>query len=100
MRNGIFVWASLLGIGSTAAAGEIAGTITVSKPLTSQRIALAPYQARGIFVPAGGANKAERGELSRMVIYLEGERLPRAEPIHAELGQQQRQFTEEVLVVP
>jgi plastocyanin len=100
MRTSIFVLASLLGIGSTATAGEITGTITVGKPLTKPRAELAPYQARGIFVAAGGANKAAGEELSRIVIYLEGEGLPGAEPIHAELGQKKRQFTEEVLVVP
>ena len=39
-------------------------------------------------------------ELSRVAIYLEGENLSAGEPVTAQLAQEKRQFTPEILVVP
>src|SRR5713101_5740364 len=99
MKNIFFVLISLLGMAANAVSGDIRGTITVSKALTKQRIASSPYQARGIFVAAGGY-KAKEEEFRRMVIYLEGTDLTAGLPIQVELSQENRQFTEEVVIVP
>ena len=100
MKTGLLVSVLLWGVGASALAGEISGKITISKPLTKERVAFAPYQPRGLFVAAGGAQEARGEEFDRMAIYLEGEGLRAGEPMQAELRQQNRQFTERLLLVP
>jgi hypothetical protein len=100
MRIGIFVLTSLLGVACNAAAGDLRGNITVSKPMTKERLATAPYEARGLFVASGGARVTGGDELGRMVMYLEGEGLLPGPPGQAELRQEKRQFSEEILIVP
>ena len=99
IRICILIGALVLAVGRNAAAGEISGTISVSKPLTKERLAAGPYEARGPFV-AGSPKGTEVDEFGRMVFYLEGEGLPAGQPIQVELRQQKRQFTDEVAVMP
>ena len=100
MKTTLFFLLLLCALAWNAAAGEINGLITVSKPLTKQRMAISAYQPRGVFVPASGAAKPAGEEFHRMVIYLEGKALPGGQPIEAELRQEKRQFSEEVMAVP
>jgi plastocyanin len=97
MKTGIL--ALVLALGSVQA-GEINGRIVIGKPLTKQRLAFAPYQARGLFVASAGAKETGGEEFSRMAFYLEEAGLGAGKPITVELRQENRQFSAEVLVVP
>ncbi len=100
MKANILVLVLALGAGGRAQAGEISGRIIIGKPLTKQRLAFAPYQARGLFVASPDAKETGGEEFNRMAVYLEGAGLRAGEPAQAELRQEKRQFTAEVLIVP
>jgi len=100
MKTDILVLVFALGAAGGAQAGEISGRIIINKPLTKQRLALAPYQARGLFVASAGAKDIGGEEFNRMAVYLEGAGLDAGKPITAELRQENRQFTAEVRIVP
>ncbi len=100
MKNIVFAF----GLGAcslvVAAAGEIRGRITISRPLTKDRVAVSTYQARGLFVPERPSKNTVGDEISRVAIYLQDEGLPAASPINLELIQEKRQFSDEVVIVP
>jgi plastocyanin len=81
--------------------GTAVGRIVVRKPLTKRRIAL-EYDARDAAAVrhAGPASTASDAEMSRFVIYLDGEGLPTAPPVTADLVQRGRTFEPELVIVP
>lgn len=85
--------------------GVITGRVVITKALTKERVTLPVYQLRGVSPgrqqPGNRKNGASgAGELSRVVVYLEGAGLNPGEPVHATLAQKNRQFNPEVVVVP
>ncbi|MGH9378420.1 MAG: hypothetical protein ACRD1I_06435 [Terriglobia bacterium] len=95
--------------GATAFAGvnkaTITGRVVITKALTKERVTLPVYQLRGVSPgsqePENHGNGAPgSGELSRVVIYLEGPGIERGAPVNATLAQKNRQFDPEIVVVP
>lgn len=81
--------------------GEITGRINITKSLTKRRVALTPYTQRGVALPLLSQNPmAEKDELSRVVIYLEGPGVKPVAPTSAQLNQHNRSFEPEIVVVP
>ena len=102
----VIVWAS-----ATAASAEkandatITGTVVVTRNLTKARVTLPAYQVRGVPVglqDAASARRAGAGddEFARVVIYLQGSGLGRGAPVNVRLAQKDRQFDQEIVVVP
>lgn len=85
--------------------GTITGHVVITKALTKERVTLPVYQLRGV---SPDRQKPENrrsgppgaGELSRVVVYLEGFGLSPGAPVHATLAQKNRQFDPEVVVIP
>ncbi|MGH9344717.1 MAG: hypothetical protein ACRD19_13270 [Terriglobia bacterium] len=85
--------------------GAVTGRVVITKVLTKERVTLPVYQLRGV---SPGPQEPENrrsgapgsGELSRVVVYLEGPGLDPGAPVHATLAQKNRQFDPEVVVVP
>jgi len=91
----------ILTLGPSLRAGDIEGTIVIQRKLTKRKVTSSadPYQ-RGAVVELG----SDRGqdplafERSHVVVYLEGD-LPSA-AVTAELDQQNRRFSPDLVVVP
>ena len=78
---------------------NIIGQLVITRTLTKQRVVLPAYQDRGVTVhkheEAGTVNEWER-----VVVYLEGDRAPRATPVTSTMTQRGEHFNPELLVVP
>ena len=83
----------------------ITGRVVITKVLTKERVTLPVYQLRGVSPGPQEPENRKSGapgadELSRVVIYLEGQGLDRGAPVDATLTQKDRRFHPEVVVVP
>lgn len=104
----IFILVVCTGVASAFArtdGGAITGRVVITKVLTKERVTLPAYQLRGV---SPGQQEPENrrsgapgaGELSRVVVYLEGSGLNPGAPVHATLAQKNRQFNPEIVVIP
>ena len=92
---------AILTLGPSLRANEIEGTITIQRRLTRRRVtSSADLYQRGVTVELGSDREQDplAFERSRVVIYLEGH-LP-SEKITAELNQQDRRFSPDLVVIP
>jgi plastocyanin len=94
------VFAGILFVQIVGQAADIEGTVIVKRKLTPRKVtATAPAYQRGPAVELG--NAADNGldfERKHVAIYLEGPAQPKG--VTATLGQKNRQFTPDMLVVP
>jgi plastocyanin len=91
----------ILAVGSFLRAGDIEGTIIVQHKLTKRKVtASADLYQRGTSVELGSEQEQDplAYERSHVVVYVEGA-LP-SRPVSAELSQQDRRFTPDLVVVP
>jgi hypothetical protein len=83
-------------------ASDIAGTITIQHKLTKPRVTpTGDLYERGVAVPLaadGQQNDPLSYERTHVVIYIEGDFTSR--PVTADLNQQDRSFTPDLIVVP
>jgi plastocyanin len=80
-------------------AGDLNGHITITKTLTRKRVSLPAYDAVR-FTPEAKQNDGAVDEFGRVVVWLEGDHLPAAEPASASLAQHYQRFDPEIVVVP
>src|SRR5712692_10226248 len=100
MKSAFVVLALLLCAGGPAVAGDVVGRVRILKPLSKERVTFSPYQSRGTFVSGEPAEDSKDEEFARLVVYLEGDGLPAGTPIEAQIVQQKRQFSPEVVIIP
>jgi plastocyanin len=81
-------------------AGEISGRILITKTLTNKRVTLPAYQMRSAALPASKQEAKAGNELDRLAIFLEDPRLKKADPIQAEIVQEDLHFLPDFLVLP
>ena len=101
LTRAIGVVLSVLALGPSLRASEIEGTIKIQRRLTKRRVTSgADLYQRGVAVELGSDKEQDdlAFERSHVVIYLEGH-LP-SEKITAELNQQGRRFSPDLVVVP
>jgi len=87
--------------GSFLRAGDIDGTIVVEHKLTKRKVtSSADFYQRGTMVDLGADQQQDplAFERSHVVVYVEGD-LP-SKPVTAELSQQDRRFSPDLVVVP
>lgn len=97
----IGVTLAILTLGLSLRAREIEGTITVQRRLTKRKVtSTADLYQRGVAVELGSDKEQNplAFERNHVVIYLEGH-LP-SEKISAELNQQDRRFSPDLVVIP
>lgn len=96
----------LAGVACGAEPGEIAGHVIITRTLTKKRVSLPTYALRGV---SAGPDSAQEGalrkpsgfgELSRVVIYLQGPGLPHGTLVVGVLTQKNRRFDPDFLVIP
>jgi len=91
----------ILAVGSFLQAGDIEGTIIVQHKLTKRKVtSSADFYQRGTSVALGADQEQDAlaFERSHVVVYVEGD-LP-SKALTAELSQQDRRFTPDLVVVP
>jgi hypothetical protein len=92
--------ASLLFWAMNAVAGDISGHAFVTKRLTKKILSPIVYNLRGTASPAAPIDMAPVNEFDRMVVIIEGGKLPPRPPITVVLNQQGARFDPEMVVVP
>jgi plastocyanin len=80
-------------------AGDLTGHISITKTLTRKRVSLPSYDAER-FTADGKQPDRSVDELGRVVVWLEGGELPRAQPETAVLAQHYQRFQPEIVVIP
>jgi plastocyanin len=85
---------------SNAVAGDVSGHAFVTKRLTKKVLSPIVYNLRGTAAPAAPPDTAAVNEYDRMVVILEGGKLPPRAPISVVLNQQGARFDPELVVVP
>ena len=81
-------------------AGDIAGRIRITKPLTKKRVTLSAIYDRTSAIPTTVVGDTKpQDEMSRVVIYLENGPRPR-KTVTETINQTQRRFEPEVIAVP
>src|ERR1700722_14347847 len=83
-----------------AAAGDVSGHALVTRRLTKKVLSPIVYNLRGTAAPASAPDTAAVNEYDRMVVILEGGKLPPRPPISVVLNQQGARFDPELVVVP
>ncbi|MGH9405677.1 MAG: hypothetical protein ACRD3D_07580 [Terriglobia bacterium] len=89
--------------GFAARPASIIGRVMITRVLAKKRVGLPVdvYGLRGVSTgPPNSAGAVQHSELSRVVIYLQGNGLKAAAPITATLTQQDKHFVPEIVVVP
>jgi len=84
----------------SALEGEIRGQLVITRTLTRQRVVLPIYQDRAVTPhkhPEGTVNAIN--EWDRVVVYLEGDRPPKASPITATVNQSGERFDPDLVIV-
>jgi plastocyanin len=94
----LFLTLSLLTL--KAIAGDVSGHALVTKRLTKKVLSPIVYNLRGTAAPAAPPDSAAVNEYDRMVVILEGGKLPPRPPISVVLNQQDARFNPELVVVP
>ena len=100
MRYGL----QLLGVclGSGAFAADITGTVVIERRLTRPKVTSnAPSYQRGVAVPLDGktSKDPQTFEKSHVAIYIDAKE-SEANPVTAEIQQQDREFSPDMVVVP
>ena len=90
----------LLWFVSSAIAGDVSGHALVTKRLTKKVLSPIVYNLRGTAARAAAPDTEAINEFDRMVVILEGGKLPPQQPITAMLNQQGSRFDPELIVVP
>ena len=101
LTRAISVVLAILTLGPSLRAGEIEGTINIQRRLTKRKVTSAADQyQRGVSVGLGPDKEHDplAFERSHVVIYLEGHLA--SEKITAELNQQDRRFSPDLVVIP
>jgi len=104
LRPGLFLlccltFASIVELG--ASEENISGQLVITRTLTKQRVVLPTYQDRGVTLHKHEEVSGKSiNEWDRVVVYLEGDRAPRAVPISAMMSQHGEHFNPELLIVP
>ncbi len=80
-------------------AGDLTGHITITKTLTRKRVSMPAYDSARFTAESKLPQRAV-DENGRVVIWLEGDDLPAAEPVTATLAQHYQRFDPEIVVVP
>jgi plastocyanin len=83
-----------------AVAGDVSGHALVTKRLTKKALSPIVYNLRGTTAPAAPPDSTLVNEFDRMVMILEGGKLPPRAPISVVLNQQGARFDPELVVVP
>jgi Copper binding proteins, plastocyanin/azurin family len=83
-----------------AAAGDVSGHALVTKRLTKKVLSPIVYNLRGTAAPAAPLDSSAANEYDRMVVILEGGKLPPRPPISLVLNQQDARFNPELVVIP
>ncbi|MDX1978867.1 MAG: hypothetical protein SFV51_01260 [Bryobacteraceae bacterium] len=101
-RLALVIWTGLAVTGGTLGAGNIEGTIRVTRRLTRQRVTpVVPAYHRGVVAPAEQPSAGwDREELDRVAVYLESSAELPSTPVIAQLEQRGRRFLSHTLVVP
>lgn len=96
------IWAGVVIATATLGAGDIEGTIRVTRRLTRQRVTpVVPAYHRGVVAPAEKPGAGwDREELDRVAVYLDSAAELPSIPVTAELEQRGRRFLSHTLVVP
>jgi len=81
-------------------ASEIGGRILITKALTRKKVTLPAYQMRSAALPLRRDEGKAVNEFERLVIFLEDPRLKQADPVQAEVVQENLHFLPDFLVVP
>src|SRR5947208_368348 len=81
-------------------AGEIRGQIVMVRQTTKRHVAAPLYSMRAGILASREPSVRAVTEAEKVVLYLEGEGLERAEPVKARLEQKDAHFNPEILVVP
>ncbi len=92
--------AGVLLLALKAVAGDVSGHALVTKRLTKKVLSPIVYNLRGTAAPAAAPDSAAVNEYDRMVVILEGGKLPARPPISVVLNQQGARFDPELVVVP
>lgn len=80
--------------------GEIGGRILITKALTKKKVTLPAYQMRSAALPLKREEGKVTNEFERLAIFLENSGLKKAEPVQAEVVQENLHFLPDFLVVP
>jgi plastocyanin len=91
---------SLTVLPEPSAGSELKGRVEITRALTRDRISIDAYDGRGAALVHRRLMGSSEGELSHVVVYLEGKGLPPAKPVKAELMQRDRHFDPEILMIP
>jgi plastocyanin len=91
---------ALLLLALNAVAGDVIGHALVTKRLTKRVLSPIVYNLRGTAAPAARPDTEPVNEFDRMVIILDGGKLPPKPPVDVVLNQQGSRFDPELIVVP
>jgi plastocyanin len=80
-------------------AGEISGKVLITRTLTKKRVVVDVYAPRG-GAPAAASAPQDLDEWGRTVVYVDAPAEGKPPATAAEIGQRNRRFEKEVLVIP
>jgi hypothetical protein len=83
-----------------AVAGDVTGHAIVTKRLTKRALSPIVYNLRGTTAPAPPVDSEPVSEFDRMVVILEGGKLPPRPPVTEVLDQKGSRFDPDLIVVP
>jgi len=92
--------AGFLFLAVNAVAGDVTGHALVTKRLTKKTLSPIVYNLRGTAAPAGPRDNEPVNEFDRMVMILDGGKMPPLPPASVTLNQQGSRFDPELIVVP
>jgi plastocyanin len=84
----------------SAVAGDVTGHALVTKRLTKKVLSPIVYNLRGTAAPASAPEAEPVNEFDRMVMIMEGGKLPPKPPVTVVLSQQGAHFDPDLIVVP
>jgi plastocyanin len=94
-------WMLISCAGATAFAEDIQGELSITRVLTKQRVVLPIYEVRGVAARKHPSTaNAPAKEWDRVIVYLEGDNPPLAEPSNRTINQSGGRFEPETVVVP
>jgi plastocyanin len=96
----VYPFAGLVLLALNALAGDVTGHAFVTKRLTKKALSPIVYNLRGTAAPATARDTAPVNEFDRMVVILDGGKLPPQAPVSVALNQQGSRFDPELIVVP
>jgi len=90
----------LLALAMSAFAGDISGHVVITKRLSKKPVNAAVYNLRGVAPPESANATAAGNEYERVVLWLEGSKLPPKPPVTASIDQRDLDFSPDLLIVP